>query len=99
MVMAQGYAQEEVAGILEDVEGSTLIDEQTRALLRFADTVTRHAFRVTERDIQALRDFGLSDEAILEATSVIAAFNMFVRIADALGAPVEHLRAAMAERG
>lgn len=98
MVMAQGYTQEEVESILEDVEGSTLIDEKTKALLRHAEKVTRHAYKVTESDIQSLRDLGLSDEEILEATFVIAGFNMFDRIADALGAPVEHLRAAIAKQ-
>ena len=98
MVMAQGYTQEQVESILEDVEGSTLIDEQTKALLHHAEKVTRHAYKVTEADIQVLRDLGLSDEAILEATFVIAGFNMFVRLADALGAPVEHLREAMANQ-
>lgn len=95
MVMAQGYTQEQVASILEDVEGSQLIDDRTKALLQFAEKVTRHAYRVTESDIQSLRDLGLSDEDILEATYVIAGFNMFDRIADALGAQVEHLQAAM----
>lgn len=98
MVMAQGYTQQQVAGILEDVEGSTLIDEQTKALLHHAEKVTRHAYKVTESDIQVLCDLGLSDEAILEATFVITWFNMFTRLADALGAPVEHLQEAVANQ-
>ena len=92
MVMAQGYTREEVESILEDVEGSTLIDEQTKALLHHAEKVTRHAHKVTEADIQALRDLGLSDEGILEATFVITWFNLLTRLADALGVEVENLR-------
>lgn len=97
MVMAQGHTLEEVESILEDVEGSTLIDEKTKALLHHAEKVTRHAYKVTEADIEALRELGLSDEEILEATFVITWFNMFTRLADALGAPVENLREAMAQ--
>lgn len=96
MVMAQGYTQEQVARILEDVEGSKLIDEGTKALLRFAEKVTRHAYRVTESDIASLREMGFSDEGILEATYVIGWFNMYDRLADALGAPVEHLQEMVA---
>jgi alkylhydroperoxidase family enzyme len=98
MVMAQGYTQEQVESILEDIEGSELIDSPTKALLQFAEKVTRHAYRVTESDIQALRGHGLSDEEILEATFVISGFNMFDRIADALGAPLENLQEAVAQQ-
>ena len=98
MVMAQGYTQEEVASILENVEGSTLIDEKTKALLHHAEKVTRHAYKVTEADIQSLRDLGLSDEEILEGTFVITWFNLITRLADALGVEVENLREAMAKQ-
>ncbi len=98
MVMAQGYTKEEVASILENVEGSTLIDEKTKALLHHAEKVTRHAYKVTEADIQSLRDLGLSDEEILEGTFVITWFNLITRLADALGVEVENLREAMAKQ-
>ncbi len=98
MVMAQGYSREEVESILEDVEGSTLIDEKTKALLHHAEKVTLHAHKVAESDIQALRDLGLTDEEILEATFVITWFNMLTRLADALGVEVENLREAMGGR-
>ncbi|MCH7923633.1 MAG: hypothetical protein IH975_11455 [Nitrospinae bacterium] len=96
--MAQGYTKEEVASILENVEGSTLIDEKTKALLHHAEKVTRHAYKVTEADIQSLRDLGLSDEEILEGTFVITWFNLITRLADALGVEVENLREAMAKQ-
>jgi len=96
MVMAQGFTEEQVDGILEDVEGSDLIDERTRALLRFAEKVTRHSHKIVERDIRTLRDLGLVDEEILEALHVIAFFNYVDRMADASGAPVENLRQLMA---
>jgi alkylhydroperoxidase family enzyme len=98
MVMAQGYTQDEVRSILEDVEGSTLIDIKTKAILRYAEKTTRHAYKVTEADIQTIRDSGYSDEEILEATFVIAGFNFLDRIADALGAPVENLQEAMSKK-
>lgn len=98
MVMAQGFTQDEVKSILEDVDGSRLIDNKTKAVLRYAEKVTLNAYKVGESDIQSLRDIGCSDEEILEATHVTAFFNLFDRIADALGAPVENLQEAMSKR-
>ena len=51
-------------------------------LLDFVATVTRHAYRVTDEQVQALRDAGWSDEQIAEAAYVAALFNLFVRLAD-----------------
>ncbi len=98
MVMAQGHTLEEVESILEDVEGSTLIDDKTKVLLHHAEKVTLHAHKVGESDIQTLRDLGLTDEEILEATFVITWFNMLTRLADALGVEVENLREAMTKQ-
>jgi uncharacterized peroxidase-related enzyme len=95
-VMAEGYTQEQVESILADVSNSTLIDDQTRALLILAEKITKHSYRVVEDDIQALRDLGLKDEAILEAIHVASFFNYFNRMVDAIGAPVGNKRAMVA---
>ncbi len=96
MVMVQGgFSLAQVESILEDIESSTLIDEKTKALLRHTEKITRNAYKVTQADIDTLREFGFSDEAVLEATILIAAFAMFTRLTDALGAPIENLRVAM----
>ena len=97
MVMAQGFSQEDVKSILDDIEKTTLIDDRTKAILRFSEKVTRHAYKVTEADIQTLKDHRYTDEDVLEATEVIALFNFLDRIADALGAPVDNLQQATSE--
>jgi uncharacterized peroxidase-related enzyme len=99
MVMAQGFSQEDVKNILDDIEKTTLIDDKTKAILRFSEKVTRHAYKVTEADIQSLKVLGYTDEDVLEATEVIALFNFLDRIADALGAPVENMQQAMSKQG
>jgi alkylhydroperoxidase family enzyme len=38
----------------------------------YADKVARHAYRVTERDLDALRDAGYNDDAIFELTVSVA---------------------------
>lgn len=95
MVMAQGFTQAQVKRILDDVDGSDLIDAKTRRLLHLAEKTTRHAYKVSEEDIQALRQNGCSEEEIFEAVAVTALFNYMDRMADALGAPVEGLQEMM----
>ena len=96
MAMAQGFTQDQVKSIIEDVKGSTLIDDKTKQLLFFSEKITRHAYKVTESDIQALRDGGCSEEEIFEAIAVTALFNHMDRMADALGTPVENFQEMMA---
>ena len=54
-----------------------------RLLLEFVGTLTRHAYRITDDQVQALRDAGWSDAQIAEAVYDGALFNLFVRLADA----------------
>ncbi len=96
MVMAQGFNQDEVRSIIEDVEGSLLIDDKTKHLLRFAKKITHHAFKVTKTDIQALLDIGCSEEEIFESIAVSSLFNYMDRMADALGTPVENFQGMVA---
>lgn len=54
-----------------------------RLLLEFVETLTRHAYRITDEQVQGLRDVGWSDAQIAEAVYDGALFNLFVRLADA----------------
>lgn len=54
-----------------------------RLLLEFTGTVTRHAHRVTDAQVQSLRDVGWSDPQIAEAVYIAGLFNLLVRLADA----------------
>lgn len=60
-------------------------DEETARFLPLAEKITRHAYKVTDDDIQQLRDGGWSDEKILEAVGVVVFFNLINRLADTLG--------------
>jgi alkylhydroperoxidase family enzyme len=90
--MAQGLSRLEVKSILEDIDRTELIDDKTRQILRFAEKITHHAYKVTPSDIQALRDGGCADEEIFEAVAVTSLINFMDRMADALGAPVENFQ-------
>ena len=52
-------------------------------LLEFIGTLTKHAYRITDAQVEGLRNAGWSDEQIAEAVYDGALFNLFVRLADA----------------
>ena len=59
------------------------VSEAERLLLQFVETITRHAYRVSDEQVDGLRRAGWSDEQIAEAVYDTALFNLFVRLADA----------------
>ena len=61
------------------------LDQPHRMLLDFVATITKHAYRVTDEQVQALRDAGWTDEQIAETVYDAALFNLFVRLADTFG--------------
>ena len=82
----QGEAFEPVAEALRngDLDAAAL-DRPHRLLLEFVETITRHAYRVTDEQVRELRDAGWTDEQIAEAAYDAALFNLFVRLADTFG--------------
>ena len=89
MAMAQGFTQDQVQSILENIDGSPLIDDKTKLILHFSETITRNSYKIHVDTLQELRAHGCSDEEIFEAIAVASLFNFMDRMADALGAPVE----------
>jgi alkylhydroperoxidase family enzyme len=61
------------------------LPENERLLLEFVGTITKAAYRVTDEQVQSLRDIGWTDEQVAEAAYDAALFNLFVRLADTFG--------------
>jgi alkylhydroperoxidase family enzyme len=80
----QGEQYEETAEALRkgDLEAAPITPAE-RLLLEFVGTLTRHAYRITDEQVQGLREVGWSDAQIAEAVYDGALFNLFVRLADA----------------
>ena len=80
----QGEQYGEVAQALRDGDlDAAPVSPAERRLLEFVETLTRHAYRITDEQVQGLRDAAWSDAQIAEAVYVGALFNLFVRLADA----------------
>ena len=61
------------------------IDERDRAMLEYAEQITRDATGVTDAHHTRLRAAGFDDRGILQITLIAAWFNYINRVADALG--------------
>jgi len=60
-----------------------------RALCDHAIKLTREPWAINASDISRLRELGLGDRAITDATQTIAFFNYINRVADGLGVDLE----------
>ena len=61
------------------------MDAKLRAQLAFLEKLTLRPDEVRPGDVEPLRAAGLSDQAIEDAIQVCALFNIYDRMADALG--------------
>ncbi len=59
------------------------------ALCSFAEKLSQTPNQMSKQDIDHLREKGLNDRAIHDATQIISYFNYINRIADALGVEPE----------
>ena len=82
--MRDQLTDEQIARIATDFRTAD-IDEPTKAMLEFAVKVTKAASSVTPTDLDYLRDYGFSDEALFAIVEVVGFFNYVNRIADAFG--------------
>ena len=88
---AHGAAVRELSG--DPILGEIMVmnwkagpfDDRQRAMLTFAEKVTKESSATTEADRQALRDHGFSDRDIWDIANVVGFFNMSNRVASATG--------------
>ncbi len=82
----QGESFEQAAESLRNGDlDSAGLPPAERLLLEFVETITLAAYRVTDEQVQGLRNAGWSDDQIAEAVYDAALFNLFVRLADTFG--------------
>lgn len=80
----QGEQYSQAARALRDGDlDAADLTPKHRLLLEFVETLTRHAYRITDEQVEALRETGWTDAQIAEAVYDGALFNLFVRLADA----------------
>ena len=82
--MREQLTDKQIAQIVADFQTAD-IDKTTKAILEFAVKVTKAAPTVTPADLERLRGFGFTDEALFAIVEVTGFFNYVNRIADAFG--------------
>ncbi len=83
-LVERGWTDENVGHILQDIESHHL-DQKTKAVLVFAEKITRNTKAMKTDDIDELRLAGVSDRGILEAAVLASHYNYLSRLANALG--------------
>jgi uncharacterized peroxidase-related enzyme len=68
---------------------SAAVEPGVKALLRFADKLTRHPDDIEEADIQTLKGAGWNDAAVRETVLTVAYFNYVNRVSLGLGLVAE----------
>ena len=69
------------------------LGEADRALLAYAEQLTREPSAATEGHLDELRRHGFADADLLDAVQIISYFNYINRIADGLGVDLEDFMA------
>jgi uncharacterized peroxidase-related enzyme len=77
-----------VAAISKDYRTAPLGDAE-RAMLDYAVKLTRTPSKVSQGDVDLLRQAGFSEAAVLDICQVAAYFNFVNRLADGLGVELE----------
>jgi uncharacterized peroxidase-related enzyme len=79
------YSAGQMVAIAEDYAAAPL-EPADIAVMTFAEKVVGAASAITEADVQALRDHGLSDRDIFDVAAAAAARCFFGKLLDAVGA-------------
>jgi len=69
------------------------LDPPTRALLGYAEKLTKTPGQVEDSDIDTLRQVGWSEDAVFEMTALISFFNFSGRLEAASGLPPDQVPA------
>ena len=68
---------------------AAVLPERQRAMLDYADKLTRTPWKMVADDVAALRRAGLSDAEILDVAQVTGYYAFVNRLADGLGVELE----------
>ncbi len=80
---------EDKARLIQKDYRSAGLSQQDAALLDYAIKLTQSPCSAAEADVEALRQNGFSDEAIVDAVHCISYFNFINRVLGGLGADPE----------
>lgn len=84
-ILADSYYPSEAVASIAEGSGAEALDAADAAVVRLARKVAEEADRVTQEDIDELRDLGFSDDGIFSVILAAAARCFFSKVLDATG--------------
>jgi uncharacterized peroxidase-related enzyme len=84
-ILAAGYYPVEAVASIADGNATETLDAADAAVVRLARKVAEEAEKVTQEDIDELRDLGLGDDDIFSVILAAAARCFFSKVLDATG--------------
>lgn len=93
MLTADRVAEEDqkilLAALSDTLADLSSLDPADRALIAYADKLTRDPGGISRTDVELLRQAGFDDRSIHDACAIVAYFAFVNRIADGLGVELE----------
>ncbi len=74
---------------IEAIEKGTVRDDKLNFVLQFVTTATKNPAEITDEDFQKLKDFGYTEEDIIEILTVMEMYTGYNKIIVALGLQLE----------
>jgi uncharacterized peroxidase-related enzyme len=84
-LLRQASRNPELANHVVYLEDDPSFGPQERAIISFATKLTRKPWAMEERDLDALRETGLTEEQVLDVVLATCLSNFMTRLAPALG--------------
>jgi uncharacterized peroxidase-related enzyme len=84
--LRQVTLDEELSATLKRDWRAAPLDDADRAILAYAEKLTKEPARMQRQDVEELRRVtGLDDRGVVQVTLIASFFNYVTRVADALG--------------
>src|SRR5215469_18318246 len=84
-ILATSYYPAEKVASIATTEAGDALDAADAAVVRFAQKVAQEAEKITQEDVDELRDLGFSDTDVFSIIAAAAARCFFAKVLDATG--------------
>jgi uncharacterized peroxidase-related enzyme len=81
-----GVGEELLSALMDDLEAAP-VDARLKPILRYTEKLTKTPSRMVQSDADAVLEAGWDEQALHDAVSVCALFNLFNRLVEGLGLP------------
>lgn len=70
--------------IIENIDSAD-IEDKMKVLLKFVKKITKESYKITQKDVDTVLNFGWSKEAYYNTVAICSLFNFYNRLVDSYG--------------